>query len=108
MIVRIVRMQFRPEGLAEFEALFQQTKDKIRAFPGCLHLQLLGDAGIAEVRYTLSHWASEADLEAYRQSELFQATWAATKPLFEAKPMAFSLQPLPEHSLTQITGNERA
>lgn len=108
MIIRIVRMQFRPEALTEFEVLFQRTRDKIRAYPGCLHLQLLGDASWPQVRYTLSHWESEAHLEDYRHSELFRTTWAATKVLFEAQPLAYSLITLPEHHLTQTTANERA
>ncbi len=71
-------------------AIFEQSKEKIRAFPGCLHLELLCDLDKANVRMTYSLWESPEALERYRQSELFQTTWTATKKLFADKPVAFS------------------
>lgn len=94
MLTRIVRMEFRPEETTAFHDIFDRSKSQIRQFPGCLKLELLSDAGNPAVRYTLSVWESAEALEAYRQSELFARTWAATKALFGAKPQAFSLLPL--------------
>jgi len=92
MITRIVRMDFQPALLPQFEAIFAASKEKIRAFPGCLHLEMHQDPQAAHIRYTFSRWESEAALETYRQSELFSSTWAATRVLFQAKAQAFSLQ----------------
>jgi heme-degrading monooxygenase HmoA len=43
------------------------------------------------VFFTYSFWNAEANLEQYRNSELFKAVWAETKPLFNAKPEAWSV-----------------
>ncbi len=95
MLIRVVRMTFRPDGVAPFLDLFAASRPLIRAFPGCRHLELWRDADQPEVFCTYSHWESEAALEAYRQSELFRSTWARTKPLFAAKAQAFSVRPVP-------------
>lgn len=91
MITRIVKMEFHAEKLADFLLIFNKNKKLIRNFPGCRHLAIYGDAQNENVRYTYSLWETEADLEAYRESELFQSTWRATKKLFAAKAQAFSL-----------------
>lgn len=91
MILRIVRMEFEPAKLATFLTVFDASKHQIRAFEGCHRLELHTDAALPNVRYTYSVWESESALNAYRESALFQSTWAATKVLFCAKPQAFSL-----------------
>lgn len=90
MLIRIVRMTFQKEKVEDFLAIFSESKDKIRNFQGCLHLELLRDAEHPYIFMTYSHWDSEQSLEKYRQSALFQTTWAATKLLFADKPLAFS------------------
>jgi (4S)-4-hydroxy-5-phosphonooxypentane-2,3-dione isomerase len=87
---RIVRMEFQTEHINDFENLFDQVKDQIRQFPGCLSLQVWTDAESPNVYFTYSRWKSPTDLEAYRHSELFRETWAQTKRWFCAKPQAFS------------------
>lgn len=91
MLIRIVRMTFQPDAVAEFEAIFNGSKDRIRAFPGCQHLELLCDLDQPNVFCTYSHWDGTEALEAYRQSELFKTTWAKTKELFAEKAVAFSM-----------------
>jgi quinol monooxygenase YgiN len=98
MIVRIVRMEFHPDNLETFQGIFDASKMAIRHFPGCLHLELHRDPRHPQVRYTYSHWRSQADLDAYRQSELFGSVWPRTKALFAAPPQAFSLERLEEVS----------
>ncbi|MBK7335521.1 MAG: antibiotic biosynthesis monooxygenase [Saprospirales bacterium] len=92
MLKRIVKLTFHPQLVPEFLALFEDTKDRIRHFPGCLHLELLQEAGRPDVFFTFSIWQDEAALNAYRDSELFQDTWARTKALFRDKPEAWSLE----------------
>lgn len=90
VIRRMVRMTFRPEALPVFDALFARTAPQIRAFAGCLHLELWHDPNHPHIRMTYSHWQDAAALDAYRHSALFRETWAQTKVLFAEKPLAFS------------------
>jgi quinol monooxygenase YgiN len=94
MIIRIVKMEFKPEALGDFAAIFEESREKIRQFEGCHFLELLRDVENESVLTTYSIWESEADLENYRQSALFQMTWAQVKPLFAAKPVANSYETL--------------
>lgn len=91
-IIRIVRMTFHADKVNDFLAIFEASKHKIRAFEGCNHLELWQDADNPAIFMTHSHWIHADALENYRQSELFQTTWAKTKTLFAAKPMAFSAE----------------
>lgn len=92
MIVRVVQMTFHPEKLDEFLQLFEKTKDQIRNFEGCHHLELWQDPKYPNITMTYSHWESKEALEKYRQSELFKSTWQQTKVLFAAPPKAWSMQ----------------
>ena len=92
MIIRIVKMTFRPEKAEEFLSLFNESKHLIRAFQGCTHLSLLRDENDPDVFFTYSYWDKEEDLNAYRESALFRNVWGRTKPLFRASPEARSLR----------------
>lgn len=92
MLIRIVRMHFQADKLDQFLAIFARSHGRIRAFPGCHHLDLLIDPDNPTVRMTYSLWESQEALEAYRQSQLFRTTWTATKVLFSEKPLAFSAE----------------
>lgn len=92
MIQRIVKMTFQEEGIDNFLVIFDESHHKIRTFEGCQYLELLQDKQQPHIFFTYSHWESQVALEKYRQSELFQTTWAKTKVLFAAKPEAWSLQ----------------
>ena len=90
MLLRVVRMTFNPAQVATFLTLFEATKTRIRAQPGCLGMDLGRDTADAAVFCTYSRWESEAALNAYRQSALFGEVWPATKRLFAAPAVAFS------------------
>lgn len=90
MLVRIVRMTFQEDKLDHFQAIFDNSKHHIRAFPGNCHLELLRDPNQPNIRMTYSLWTSADALEAYRQSELFRTAWAATRILFAERAVAFS------------------
>jgi autoinducer 2-degrading protein len=90
MIRRIVKMTFHPEQVDTFLQVFEQRKAAIRAFEGCEHLELLRCTEPDHIFFTYSYWRAPADLEAYRHSDLFKATWAKTKVLFSDKPQAWS------------------
>ena len=90
MLLRVVRLTFDPAHVPAFLALFEATKTRIRAQPGCLGLDLWRDAAAPAVFCTYSRWQSAAALDAYRRSALFGEVWPATKRLFAAPPVAFS------------------
>ena len=89
-------MTFRDGTLPNFHAIFDRSKHHIRAFTGNRHLELLSDPDNPAVRITYSLWDSADALDAYRQSEFFRTTWAATKVLFAEKAVAFSGEKLEE------------
>lgn len=85
-------MTFRPETVDIFvHEIFEASKDQIRAFPGCRHMELLRNLQQPELLFTLSQWDGEEALEQYRNSGLFQRTWAQTKALFAEKAEAWSV-----------------
>ncbi|WP_053978024.1 putative quinol monooxygenase [Mangrovimonas xylaniphaga] len=94
MFVRIVKMSFQPEKIDTFLSNFEANKTKIRAFEGCQFLELYRDKTNPNIFFTYSYWKTENDLENYRHSELFKGVWANTKPLFNAKPEAWSVDKL--------------
>lgn len=90
MLIRIVRLTLAPRHVSEFHAHFETVAPRIRQFEGCEHLELWTDATYSNVVVTHSHWVDDAALQAYRESALFRSAWAAVKPLFAARPEAFS------------------
>ncbi|WP_341215832.1 antibiotic biosynthesis monooxygenase family protein [uncultured Wocania sp.] len=91
MFVRIVKMSFNENVIDLFLKNFDANKHKIRGFEGCQFLELYRDKNDTSIFFTYSYWDSETDLEAYRQSDLFKNVWSKTKPLFNAKPEAWSV-----------------
>ncbi len=92
MIVRIVKMTFVPEHVGHFQELFEGWKERIRAFPGCRHLELLHDADDPRIFFTYSHWDRATDLEAYRTSDVFSEVWPTVKPLFASPTEAWTVE----------------
>ncbi len=99
MISRLVKMTFKEEAIADFQRVFEDSRNLIRAFPGNHHVELLQDVHDPRIFFTYSLWESEEALNAYRHSELFENTWAKTKVLFADKPAAWSTQKLAEGQL---------
>ena len=94
MIIRIVKMEFQPEKVVDFLAVFNQNNQKIRHFDGCQHLELwrATNADDSNIFFTYSHWQSEEHLNRYRQSKLFRNAWTTVKQLFIEKPQAWSVE----------------
>lgn len=92
MLKRMVKMTFQKDRIADFLVIFEESKNLIRNFPGCQHLELLHLEGQPEVMFTFSLWDGPEALESYRQSELFRNTWSKTKVLFSEKPEAWSMR----------------
>ena len=90
MIIRIVKMEFEPAAVDDFLEIFASSRDLIRSFEGCNHLQLLQDENDSSIFFTYSHWDTHEHLDAYRLSPLFETVWANTKRLFRAPAQAWS------------------
>lgn len=96
MITRIVKLTIQQEKAAEFIALFNDSKSRIKNSPGCQHIELLADIQQPNVFFTHSRWDSEEHLNLYRNSDLFKNIWPRTKILFADKAEAWSLQSFAE------------
>lgn len=92
-------MSFQQEKITDFTTLFEERKETIRGFDGCLHLELWQDTKRAHIFFTYSMWDSEQHLDHYRFSEFFKDTWGKTKALFADKPQAWSV------NRKSVTGN---
>jgi len=92
MIIRIVKMTFEPTKVNEFLEIFNSSKQYIRNYKGCSHLELLNDINSHTIFFTYSYWNTENDLNNYRNSELFSTVWSKTKVLFSAKAEAWSVE----------------
>lgn len=91
MIKRIVKMSFKESKIDAFMANFEANKQHIKDFPGCQHVELLQDLEQPTIFFTFSIWNNPEDLDNYRRSPLFKGIWAKTKPMFNDRPMAWSL-----------------
>lgn len=94
MLVRIVKLGFAEAHISTFLSDFETYKYKIRGFEGCEFLELYRDKNNPHIFFTYSYWKSENDLEKYRHSDTFKTIWAKTKPLFNTKPEAWSVDKL--------------
>jgi heme-degrading monooxygenase HmoA len=94
MFVRIVKMSFHEEHIQAFLDNFELMKSHIRNAPGNRFLELYQDKNNKCIFFTYSYWETEADLENYRQSALFDDVWTFTKKLFNDKPEAWSVDKL--------------
>jgi len=97
MLVRIVKLSISNDNIEQFKANFEASKEAIRGFKGCQFLELYQEKHNKNLFFTYSYWISEEDLNNYRNSDLFKGIWAKTKPMFNAKPEAWSVNKL--HSL---------
>lgn len=91
MLIRIVKMGFEESFIPTFLKNFEVYKEKIRHFKGCSHLELLRSDDDPTVFFTYSHWTDDQALQAYRNSKTFKEVWAMTKPGFNKKPEAWSV-----------------
>ena len=94
MFIRIVKLSFHQENIPAFLENFELMKEKIRNAEGNRFLELYQDKNNKCIFFTYSYWETEADLENYRNSELFYDVWNFTKKLFNDKPEAWSVDKL--------------
>ena len=91
MINRIVKLEFKEDKISDFLSLFDQIKNFVNEFPGCLGMKLYHSINNPSVIITHSCWTSEESLNKYRNSKKFKETWIKIKPWFKEKPLAWSM-----------------
>jgi quinol monooxygenase YgiN len=96
MLIRVVRMYFKEENIQDFLTLFNESKDRIRNYDGCLRLDLLQDYNQEHILTTYSYWRDKKALDNYRHSAFFMENWSQMKKYFANKPVAFSCIKLEE------------
>jgi heme-degrading monooxygenase HmoA len=94
MLVRIVKLTFQEDKIADFLNNFNEVKHQIRSFDGNEFLELHQDKQDRRIFFTYSYWKDESALEKYRKSALFNEVWSYTKTLFADKPEAWSVDKL--------------
>lgn len=87
-------MGFHEQNITVFLEHFEANKKKIRGLKGCRFLELYQDKNDKSIFFTYSYWESDEALENYRKSEVFTDVWSKTKPLFNIKPEAWSVNKL--------------
>ena len=90
-------MHFTKEQVEKFLEIFSESADAIRQMDGCNNLQLLRGVDDHCHFTTISHWDSAEHLENYRSSSLFKSVWGRVKPMFDQKPLAYSLGQVIRH-----------
>jgi len=96
VIVRLVRMRFRPEEVERFLALYERAYPVIVGQPGCRSVQLVREVNDPAAFATWSVWNDGASLDAYRRSPFFRSFWPEVKALFCAPAEAVSFEEI-EH-----------
>jgi quinol monooxygenase YgiN len=89
-------MTFHEHEVSSFLTMLEKRQADIRAFPGCLYLEIVQDVRYSNIIFSHSQWESEAALNAYRHSNFFKQTWAMTKPRFAAPAQAWTVRRLHE------------
>ena len=92
MIIRIVDLQIQERHIERAKELISEVAPKVRAFNGCLYLELNYDLHKLGHVQTYSRWISEDHLNEYRDSDVFLSFWKNLKPLFEIPARAWSFE----------------
>ena len=92
MIIRIVKLKFQKDKVADFLNLFDNVVTKVNAYPGCQQMHMVRDLNDETLFFTYSVWENTTALENYRNSTLFQTIWPQIKPWFSEKAEAWSTE----------------
>lgn len=99
MIVIRVMFRIQAEHSSQFSELIQADLAQARKMPGCLHFGLFADPTDAQAFLLYEEWASQADFEAYKNSDAFKANSARIFPLMDGRPASayFAAEVLEQH-----------
>lgn len=91
-MIRIVKLTFQEDKVAEFLEFFDTIKRSVATFEGCNGMRLIQDQNNPNIVFTYSDWENNETLENYRISKTFQSTWTKIKPWFAKKAEAWSTE----------------
>src|SRR5690606_4169611 len=91
MLIRIVKLTFKPDNIPSSERIFNESKNRILACEGCHTVDLYRAIDHPNVFFTYSLWEKERDLQSYRTSDCFKEVWAHTNELFSDRAEAWSV-----------------
>jgi quinol monooxygenase YgiN len=91
MIVRLVWLPLKDSEKERFEVLFQNIRNNIQNFKGCMMLDLLKQDKNGSDYFTYSTWISEDALNHYLKSDFFSKVWPDVKLMLRQKAMAWTL-----------------
>jgi quinol monooxygenase YgiN len=87
MIGVVATLKVRPDKAADFEKVFLDLQQKVKANePGCLAYQLTRSRGEPGTYKVLELYASEEALKAHGGSDYFKAAGAAMGPFMAGRP----------------------
>lgn len=92
MILRIVKLTFKPEHREDFLQYIVKFREEISLSPGCHGVEILNAILDKNVFFTYSKWEDDESLNQYRESPLFQMVWTQVKQWFSERPEAWSLE----------------
>jgi quinol monooxygenase YgiN len=92
MIIRIVKLKFQKDKVADFLNLFDNVVTKVNTYPGCQQMHMVRDLNDETLFFTYSVWENTTALENYRNSPLFQTIWPQIKSWFSEKAEAWSTE----------------
>lgn len=95
MLIRLVKIEFHPDKVNDFLDFFETIKDRLRHQPGCIEVRLMKDLNHPNIFFSYSTWKDGSFLQQYIMSDFFKnQVWVHLKILFNAKPMAWSVEAL--------------
>lgn len=78
----MVKMTIEESRSKNFKKFTDSIADSIKEFEGCMHLKILQEIHKDNIFFSYSIWKTEKNLNAYRSSEFFKATWSKAKTFF--------------------------
>lgn len=96
MIIIHVQVKIKPEKRSKFLEIARQEAEQARTLQGCIRYEWMGDVNGDDTFTVYEEWETQADFDAYKQSDYFKqlnnvfAALVAAAPdshYYTAKPM---------------------
>jgi len=97
MIIIHVQVKIKPEKRDEFLDIAHQEAAHARTLKGCIRYEWMGDVKDGNTFTVYEEWATQADFDAYRNSDDFKQLNDIFAPLMAAAPDShyYNAEPIP-------------
>ena len=97
MIIIHVQVKIKPEKRGEFLDIARKDVEHGQTVQGCIRYEWLGDTNGGDNFTLYEEWATQADFDAYKQSDYFKQLNDVFAPLVAAKPEShyYTAEPIP-------------